>query len=171
MSVTNALFIKIMDSVRYMSPVPAFFPLLLSAIKSDQYTPAAKTSSNVTKSIMRQREKTLGSVGVGAERRGKNDQGKWKEQIGLCVLRYKCRGYLEKKKSLSVLIKCHSVVNSSVVLDEWLNTHLPHNYSLPSKSPVCLGAQCIKHVCHSSPSPSLLAAAAHALFLTLMMEA
>lgn len=57
-----------------MSPVPAFFPLscsLLSAIKSDQYTPAAKTSSNVTKSIMRQREKKPGSVVLGDEKKGK----------------------------------------------------------------------------------------------------
>lgn len=79
-------------------------------------------------------------------------------------------GIFRKKKSLSVLIERHSVVNTSVVLDEWLNTNLPHNYSLPSKSPLCLGAQCIKHICHGSPSPSLLAAAAHALFLTFMME-
>lgn len=66
-------FIKIMDSVCCMSPVPAFFPLLsflsspcsvLSAIKSDQYTPAEKMSSNVTKSILRQREKKPGSVEV-----------------------------------------------------------------------------------------------------------
>lgn len=59
--------------------------------------------------------------------------------------------------------------NKSVVPD-WLNTYLPHNYSLPSKSPVCLCARWIKHICHGSPSPSPLVATAHALFLTFMME-
>lgn len=59
--------------------------------------------------------------------------------------------------------------NKSVVPD-WLNTYLPHNYSLPSKSPVCLCARYIKHICHGSPSPSPLVATAHALFLTFMME-
>lgn len=148
LSMTDALLIKLMDSARYISPVPSFsspfslcsLPLKQSIHYSSKY--AFLTSQET--SIMEWRGQ--GSVARGGRRWRKWIKEKKKGWTVFFMVRYKWKrmqwAVMKKKNdfvcfcSKVCLLIIHAwVINGSVVLDGWLNTYLPHNYTPPSKSP------------------------------------
>lgn len=102
-SMTDALFIKIMDCALHVSG-PFFLPspcsLPLKAINTLQKILVFERH----KIHYEAERKDSGQRSSGGRRRGRKKRGpeKWKEHIVLCVVRYKWRGNWEEKKRPSV---------------------------------------------------------------------
>lgn len=173
-SMTDALFIKIMDCAPHVCS-PFFLPspcsLPLKAINTLQKILVFERH----KIHYEAERKDSGQRSRGGRREGRErGTGASEKNTLYCVLWGINGGDIEKKRndqaSVSASPDSMSLGRNKSVLSHRLNTYLPHNYSLPAKSPDCLGAQCIKHICHRSPSPSPLVATAHALSLTFMTQ-